>query len=78
LEARRRIKALLERLRTERFNPSPERLRVVRVVEVLERIGDAESRRILSALARGAPEAQLTTEAKTALERLDQTSTDGP
>jgi hypothetical protein len=77
-EARRRIKGLLDRLRAERLNPPAERLRIVRAVEVLERIGDTEARRVLSGLARGAPEAQLTIEAKTALERLGQTSTGNP
>jgi hypothetical protein len=37
---------------------------------VLERVGTAEARRLLEALARGAPEARLTQEAKAALARL--------
>jgi hypothetical protein len=42
----------------------------LRAVEVLERIGNAEARRVLEALAKGAPEARLTREARTSLERL--------
>jgi hypothetical protein len=39
-------------------------------VEVLERIGGAAARQVLAALARGAPTAALTFDAKGALERL--------
>jgi hypothetical protein len=70
LEARRRIMRLLERVTGERFNPSAHRLRAVRAVEVLERIGDAKARQLLDILAKGAPAAQLTVEARAALERL--------
>jgi len=63
LEARRRIERLLSRidkaLRQE-----------LRAVEVLERIATPEARTILKALAKGAPDAQLTRVAKTALARL--------
>jgi hypothetical protein len=59
-EARRRIDGLLDRLREERLRPSAERRRAVRAVEVLEQVGDAGAREGLAALARGAPEAQLT------------------
>jgi hypothetical protein len=71
LEARRRIQRLLEGVKAERLNPSAERCRAVRAVEVLERIGDAKSRQVLVLLARGAPEAQLTVEARSALKRLE-------
>jgi hypothetical protein len=71
LEARWRIKDLLARVRAERLFPSVERIRVVRAVEVLERIGNEPARRILSALARGAWEAQLSLEARAALKRLE-------
>ena len=70
LEVRRRVEGLLERLRGERLHPPAERLRAARAVEVLERIGDRAARRHLAALAAGAPQAQLTIEAKSALERL--------
>jgi hypothetical protein len=77
-EARRRIEWLLGALREERLRPPADRRRAVRAVEVLERIGDAGARRVLAALARGAPEAQLTIEAKTALERLDRPAAGAP
>jgi hypothetical protein len=69
-EAARRIQGVLDRLRTERLRPSPERRRAARAVEVLEQIGDQEARKALAALTRGSTGAQLTVEAKTALERL--------
>jgi hypothetical protein len=67
-EARRRIEALLDGLETL----SPERLREVRAVEVLECLGSAEARLVLDALAAGAADARLTREAKAAVERLAQ------
>jgi hypothetical protein len=70
-EAQVRIRRLLERMRAERLNPSADRRRAVRAVEVLERIGDGEARKVLNLLSRGAREAQLTVEARAALERLE-------
>jgi hypothetical protein len=70
LEARRRIERLLKQVRGERLSPSPRRRRAVSAIEVLERIGTTEARQVLSALARGAPAAALTVDAKGALERL--------
>jgi hypothetical protein len=69
-ESGRRIQGILGRLRTERLRPSPDKRRAVRAIEVLEQIGNQEARQILADLARGASAAQLTIEAKTALERL--------
>jgi hypothetical protein len=71
-EARRRIERLLDKLRQSRLRPPAERVRLVRAVEVLELIGSPAARQVLATLAGGAPEAQLTLEAKTALERLTQ------
>jgi hypothetical protein len=71
LEARRRIKGLLEGVTAERFNPSADRRRAVRGVEVLERVRDAGARELLGILAQGAPKAQLTVEARAALDRLE-------
>jgi RNA polymerase sigma factor (sigma-70 family) len=65
LEVRRRLEKLLANLNPE----SPNRLRMLRAVEVLEHAGGAEARRLLEELAGGAPEAWLTREARTSLER---------
>src|SRR5262249_47298382 len=73
-EVRRRIEGLLKNIRGERLSPSSERLRAVRAIEVLERIDNGPARAILATLAAGATEAQLTVEAKTALERLTTAS----
>jgi RNA polymerase sigma factor (sigma-70 family) len=71
LEVRRRIEQLLGRIAKQRGRaPSPERLRTVRTVELLEQTGTAQARQVLEALARGTPEAWLTQEAKASLERL--------
>jgi RNA polymerase sigma factor (sigma-70 family) len=70
LEPRRRM----ERLMKELHGPvrAPEVLRAVRAVAVLEYAGTPEARRVLEALAKGAPEARLTREAKSALRRLER------
>jgi RNA polymerase sigma factor (sigma-70 family) len=65
-EAQRQIESLLEELSAW----SPNRLRISRAVAALEYIDTAESRRLLSDLSRGAPEAMLTREATVALRRL--------
>jgi len=49
---------------------SPENLRTVRAVEVLERAGTAEARAVLKKLASGASGAVITVEARAALARL--------
>jgi hypothetical protein len=65
-EKRRRVEDLLKRLETSN---SPELLRGVRAVEVLESLDTPEARQVLQALAQGAAEARLTREAKAAQER---------
>jgi WD40 repeat protein len=67
-EARRRAAALLAKL--DGPLESPETLRAVRAVEVLELAGTAEARQLLEKLAAGAEEARLTQEAKAAVGRL--------
>jgi WD40 repeat protein len=67
-EQRRRITALLA---DPGLVPSAERLRELRGIEVLERIGTPKARQALEALARGAPEARLTREARASLRRLE-------
>ena len=47
-----------------------EQLRALRAVEALEHAGTAKARSLLQDLARGAPEARLTREARAALARL--------
>ena len=65
---RRRAELLLKKLADGTL--PPEELRAVRAVEVLERIADAEARRVLEDLAGGPPEAPVTREARAALQRL--------
>jgi RNA polymerase sigma factor (sigma-70 family) len=67
-EVRRRVEALLHKLRKE--SPEPQRLRELRALEVLEQVGDPEARRALEALAGGMTAARLTREARAALARL--------
>jgi hypothetical protein len=67
VEARRRLESILRKLQG---GPGPEELRELRAVQALERIGSPQARAILRALARGAPVARQTQEAKEALERL--------
>jgi hypothetical protein len=68
LETRRRLQDLRKGL----SNPvlKGERLQGFRAIEVLERIGTPEARRVLQALAAGAPGALATTQAQAALARL--------
>ena len=68
-EFRRRAEKLLDP--AIEFSSSPEELRQVRALQVLEQIRSPESRRLLEKLAAGAPEARLTRDAKAALERLE-------
>jgi WD40 repeat protein len=70
-EARKRIEALLVAVKEGR-DFSPEELRFVRAVEVLERIGTARAREVLKDLAGGAPGAPATVAAKAALKRLGE------
>jgi len=67
-EKSRRIKRLLESLEKSGF--SPERSRALRALEALELIGNGDAKKVLEAVAKGAPDAELTQEAKAALDRL--------
>jgi WD40 repeat protein len=68
LEVRRRAQRLLDRLdRQVVTGPSA---RPVRAVELLERIGSAEARKLISELAGGAAQARQTQEAQASLKRL--------
>ena len=68
LETKVRVEDLLTRLN----NLSPEHVRTLRALEVLEQIATPQARKVLQSLAGGAPEAPTTRAAKSALERLDQ------
>jgi Tol biopolymer transport system component len=70
LEVRRRVERLLEKL--ERPTLSPEHLRLLRATDALEQMGTPAAQKVLAALSRGAPEAQLTQEARASLDRLAQ------
>lgn len=67
LEARRRMQEILARLKDM---PSPEKLQLLRALEILELADSAESRRVLASLADGGADHWLTDSARRALERL--------
>jgi dipeptidyl aminopeptidase/acylaminoacyl peptidase len=67
LEVRRRVEGLLARL--EGTGGSPQRLRTVRMLEVLERAATPEARRLLEKLAAN-DDAELAQDARATLERL--------
>ncbi len=75
-EVRRRIEQLLEEHDPARV--SPERVREMRALEVLEQAGTPEARAVLERLAEGAPAARLTREAKASLGRLERRSASSP
>jgi hypothetical protein len=64
----------LELLQSHLSVPAGERLRELRALEVLERVGTREARQVLQTLAAGAPDARLSREAKAALDRLTKRS----
>jgi dipeptidyl aminopeptidase/acylaminoacyl peptidase len=65
LESKRRLEAILAQV----GKPTPEVLRAVRVVEVLEAVGTAEAKQLLDDIARRAGNRRLAAEAKTAINR---------
>jgi hypothetical protein len=67
-EARTRLQRVLEG--PDEVGTSPERVRELRAVQVLEAVGSDEARRLLHTLAGGAADAVLTREARAALDRL--------
>ncbi len=70
LEVRRRVEGLLKNL--EGTITDPDKLRVVRALEVLEQIGTPEAGRVVETMTQGAEEARLTREAKASLQRLSR------
>jgi WD40 repeat protein len=71
-EARRRASQVLGRWEEDWQAPRADLLRSLRALEVLEHIGNGESLRLLRVIARGAPQARLTQEAKAVLRRLER------
>ena len=71
LEVRQRLQTLLSAQQEARWSVTPERLRMLRSIETLELSRTAEARQLLMHLAKGAPGARLTEEAKSALRRID-------
>jgi len=69
-ELRQRVRHLLDGSRPAEL--SPDRLRESRALEILEGMGTPEARRLLEELAKGAPGAGLTEQAKAALGRTAQ------
>lgn len=77
LEARKRIESLLEALDAQAM--TPEHLRAIRALQVLEHIGTSAAQRNLEDLANGADGARLTQDAKASLRRLARRSVEpGP
>jgi hypothetical protein len=71
LEASRRLKQLLDKLGPTHLEPlPPEQQRAVLAMRVLEHIGTAEARGLLTRLAEGAADAEQTRQAALALKRL--------
>ncbi len=68
LEVRQRIEKLVAKIE----QLTPESLRRIRALEVLEHIGDSEAKKVLETLAAGAEGAKLTEEAKASLARLNR------
>jgi hypothetical protein len=66
-ETRRRLERILN---GPRLVPSPEVLRSLRAIQILEAIGDEPARKVLARLAEGAPASPSTREARAALDRL--------
>jgi hypothetical protein len=70
LEVRRRLEKLVDSLEAVRFDPPPEMLRVLRVLEAVENVGSAEAVALLQTWAEGAPGTLLTREAAEAFQRI--------
>jgi hypothetical protein len=68
-EVRRRAETILDGLKTG-ATASPETMRTPRALEVLEKVGTPDARKVLEELAKGAGDTPLAREAKAALERM--------
>jgi hypothetical protein len=76
LELRRRVEHLLAQV--DGPVVTPERVRSLRGVEVLEQIGTADAKQVLETLSKGASQARLTQEATATLQRLAKRSAPTP
>jgi hypothetical protein len=72
VEARRRAEKILEKLTS--LSLSPDELRIVRALEVLEKLDNAEAREVLTGLTKGAEGALPTREARAALARMGRSN----
>jgi len=68
LDTRTQLEAILAVVRSDL--PSPEVLRAVRAIAVLEEVGSPEARQVLEKLAQGSPYALPTQHARAALQRI--------
>jgi RNA polymerase sigma factor (sigma-70 family) len=71
-EVQKRIEALQEKI--DAGSSAPERVVMLRRLELLEQLGTPEAKRFLEKLADGEPAAEITVEAKRALDRLSRRS----
>lgn len=72
LEVRQRIEGVLKVLNGLQVQPSPETMRMLRGVEVLERVGTEGARKVLQELAGGREDIPVCRQAQEALERLQR------
>lgn len=70
LEMHMRVEALIQKLDDEWSKPTPQRVRYLRSLVILERIRSPEARRLLRTLAGGLPGTRTTREASAVLRRL--------
>ena len=75
LETRRRLEQIVKNLPDV---PGPGTMRTIRAIVALERIGSPAAQAVLEALARGAPGARETEEAKASSQRLARQSSNVP
>jgi hypothetical protein len=76
LEMRKRLDDLLLAIDQRKGRPSPDELRQIRAVQMLEWIGSADARKLLKDLSAGSQALWQTQEAKAALERLAKRGSD--
>ena len=77
-EVKQRLRNILAAIEPKLPIHSPEQLRQLRAVQVLESMRTSEARQVLQSLANGVPEASLTREAQAALDRLGRRSASRP